>query len=198
MRILVLQGSPQPDGNTQRVLDPVVAAAKEAGADIEVVRLCELKDLTGCRQCYVCQQKTSEPGCVMEDSMLVVTGKALMADVIVWVTPVLCWSIAWPLKIAMDRFSCMFKFKIDGTYRCLLGGRKMAAVIAAVELQKDGGDLAAEVCRRMAEYCENEWLGALVVNHPAAPDGVRAAPDLIKRARAFGHTLASPTDGAPA
>lgn len=193
MKILVLQGSPRPNGNTQAVLNPVVEAAKEAGAEVEIVQLRDLKNLTGCQECYECQEVPDDPGCAIQDDMLAVIGKTLKADVIVWATPVLCWSVAWPLKIAMDRFSCLFKFHQGGEVRCLVKGRKMAAVITAANSQTGGGDLATEVCWRIAKHCENDWLGALVVGHDAAPDAVQIDPDLARRARTFGQKLASGT-----
>ena len=102
MNILALAGSPRRDGNTQAVLDIVLTAAKEAGADTEVVQLVELENLTGCRECFACQQKSDEPACAIDDDMQPVYGKALRADVVVWSTPVFCWSPSWCPRSARE------------------------------------------------------------------------------------------------
>jgi len=109
MRVLALQGSPRTDGNTQAILDFVLDAARGAGADAEAVQLAELDNLTGCRECLACQANANEPACAIDDDMQPVLEKLLRADVIVFATPVFCWSPSWLLKMALDRFFCLFK-----------------------------------------------------------------------------------------
>ena len=189
MEILALQGSPRAAGNTQAVLEVVLAAAQESGADAEIVQLSELNDLTGCRECHGCQTRTDEPGCVVDDDMQTVLDKAMKADVIIWATPVFCWSPAWLLKMAMDRFYCMFKFDEAGNYTCLLDGRKMAAVVTAGGGEKDGADLVTETCQRMSGFSKTQWLGAFAACQVKTPDTIRADMALLERAKAFGRQL---------
>lgn len=191
MKILALLGSPRPDGNTQAVLEIVLASAKQAGADSEAIQLSALKNLTGCMECFTCQQKADEPGCAIDDDMQAILDKATRADAIVWATPVFCWSPAWLVKTAMDRFFCMFKFDDSGSAKCLLRGRKMAAVISAGGSETDGADLVTETYRRLAELGQAQWLGALVAAKVENPDAIRADANLVERARAFGKKLAS-------
>jgi multimeric flavodoxin WrbA len=191
MNILALQGSPRSNGNTQAVLDIALAAAQEAGANVDTIHLAKLDKLTGCAECFACQQSSDEPGCAIDDDMQGIVLKAIKADVLVWATPVFCWSPAWPIKIAMDRFYCVFKFDEAGDYRCLLEGRKMAAVITAGGGDDDGADLVTETCRRMTGFTRCDWLGALVASQVTDPEAIRADADLVERARAFGRTLAS-------
>lgn len=191
MKILALQGSPRSNGNTQAVLEVVLSAAEQAGADTETIRLSDLNNLTGCQECHGCQAHTDVPGCVIEDDMQEVLAKAMKADMIVWATPVFCWSPAWLLKMAMDRFYCMFKLGDAGDYTCLLAGRKMAAVVTAGGGEQDGADLVVEISRRMAQFSKSEWLGAFVAASVTTPDSIRADSALLERASAFGRKLAS-------
>ncbi len=191
MNILALQGSPRVGGNTQAVLDMVIAAAEEAGAQTETIQLANLKDLTGCKECYACQKKPDEPGCAVKDDMQAVYGKMLEAELVVWAMPVFCWSPSWLAKMAMDRLFCMFKFQDGGDVNCLLAGRKMAAVITAGGGGDDGADLVTETCRRIAEYSKVHWLGALTAANVESPETIRADKDLVERADAFGKQLAS-------
>lgn len=191
MNILALQGSPRLGGNTQAVLDIVIAAAEEAGAHTETIQLANLKNLTGCRECYACQQKPDEPGCAIKDDMQAVFGKMLEAELVIWAMPVFCWAPTWLAKMAMDRLFCMFKFQDGGDVNSLLAGRKMAAVITAGGGADDGADLVTETCRRIAEYSKTHWLGALTAANVDSPETIRADKDLVERAGAFGKQLAS-------
>jgi multimeric flavodoxin WrbA len=191
MRILAFQGSPRPKGNTQALLKAVLDAAREAGAQIETVQLIGLKNLKGCLECRICQQKLDEPGCAVHDDLLPILDRSLEADLILWATPVFCWAPAWPLTIALDRFYCMFK-TVDGKeVKSLLAGHKMAAVITAGGGEKDGADLVQETFRRMANFSKCQWLGALVGTYVVSPEAVAADADLTDRARSFGRQLAS-------
>ena len=191
MKILALLGSPRPEGNTRAVLDIVLTAAREAGADTETIELAGLETLTGCRECFTCQAKRDEPGCAVQDDMQDVLSKALEADAVVWATPVFCWSPTWLTKIAMDRFYCMFKFGNGSDIKSLLRRRKMAAVISAGGGPDDGADLVEETCVRMARFANCKWVGAFLATNVESPEAIRADSDLVKRAWAYGRTLVS-------
>ena len=191
MKVLAIQGSPRPEGNTQALLEIVMEAAGQAGASTETLILSDYHDLSGCIECFACQQTPDAPGCVVDDDMQDVLAKSLGADVIVLATPVFCWSVSWYLKMALDRFYCLFKFESETEVRCLIAGRKMAAVISAGGDEKDGADLVTETCRRMAEFSKNEWLGAFVASGVKDVEGIRKDAKLKERAEAFGRKLAS-------
>ncbi len=190
MKILAIQGSPRPEGNTQAVLDLVMDAAVQSGASTEVVQLSEYHDLSGCIECFACQHTLDEPGCVVEDDMQDVLAKMLEADVIVLATPVFCWSPCWYLKMLMDRCYCLFKFKGGEQVDCLIAGKKMAAVISSGGPEDDGADLVQESIRRLAKFADTEWLGALVAANVKDVESLRADQDLADRAKDFGRKLA--------
>ena len=191
MNILALQGSPRPEGNTQAVLDIVLQAAREAGAETEVVQLSELENVSGCIECNACKKEPNKPACALEDDMQSVLDKALKCDVAVWATPVFCWSPTWLAKMAMDRFYCMFKYRSDGQVDSLMRGRRVAAVITAGGGEDDGADLVKATCRRLAAFSQCDWLGALVAANVTDPEQIRADTNLVEGARQFGGQLAS-------
>jgi len=188
MKVLALLGSPRPKGNTRAVLDTVMAAAAEAGAETELVELSELSDLSGCRECFKCQEVPDAPGCAVEDDMQEVLAKALTADVLLLATPVFGWSPSWLLKAALDRLYCMFKFGED-ELRSLLAGRGLAGVITAGGGENDGADLVTETFRRLANFSQSRWLGTFVAGNATAPDAILADQKLCERARQFGRSL---------
>lgn len=191
MKVLAIHGSPRRTGNTRAVLDIVLQAAQDAGAQTEVAQLSELKALSGCLECFACQQEASDPGCAVNDDLQDVLKKATQSDVVLWTTPVFCWSPSWLVKMAMDRFYCLFKFHEDGEHDSLLEGRRQAAIITAGGGEDDGADLVQESFRRLANFSKGEWLGALIAAHVENPDTIRADVTLLHRAREFGRKLAN-------
>jgi multimeric flavodoxin WrbA len=189
MKILALQGSPRVQGNTQTVLDMVLAGAKEAGAKVELVQLIRLKNLRGCLECCECQNDKNSPACPVKDDLQKVVEKALKADLLLLATPVFCWSLAWPLKAALDRFFCTFKFSAVGKFKSLLEGRKCAAVITAGGGKESGADLVTEVFKRTAKFSRMKWRGAFVMSTAESPSQLLADKRLAQKARAFGKKL---------
>lgn len=190
MRIVALQGSPRSDGHTQALLEIVLAAARQAGAQTEVVQLSERRNLVGCEECLSCQAPQDEPGCVIDDDMQEVHQKMLAADVIVWATPIFCWTPSWLLKMAMDRAFCLFTPSGDGSVTSRLAGRRMAAVFTAAGTAAENADLAGEALRRLAEYAGCPWLGACAAGDVTDRDSIRENAALREQAQAFGRRLA--------
>ena len=56
MKILILNGSPRPDGNTVAMIKAYAEGAKEAGHSIQIVDVCR-KNIRGCLACEYCHTK---------------------------------------------------------------------------------------------------------------------------------------------
>lgn len=191
MHIYALLGSPRTAGNTRTLLDIVLEAAEQSGAQVELAELAKLENLTGCRECFACQEVPDAPGCAIDDDVQDVLSKAMTADVLLLATPVFCWSTSWLLKCVTDRMYCMFKFG-GNDVRCLLQGRALAAVITGGGDANEGADLVEESFRRFARYSGCDWLGALIAAPVQSPEGIRANAELTQRAQAFGMRIAQP------
>lgn len=184
MKILALQGSPRRQCATRDVLEMVLSAAKEAGAETEMVQLCDMVYFSGCNQCEACQGHFNEPGCCLPDDMQEVLRKAMKADVIVLATPVMNYSPAWPLKMALDRMNCLHKFGDTGEAMSLLEGRKMAAVITTGREDGEGARLVTETSQHVAESSKAQWVGALVAKEATADP-----KQVAQQAKEFGRRL---------
>ena len=88
MRLLAVCGSPR-KGNTEWMLTKLLDAAREAGAETELILLRQ-KDIKLCRGCLTCEVgRDRKPGvCVIKDDMAPLLPKMLEADGIVFGTPV--------------------------------------------------------------------------------------------------------------
>ncbi len=100
IKVLAFAGSPRRGGNSETLLDWVLAAmAKEPGVIIEKVALTEA-NIAPCRGCNACQKLNK---CVQRDGMDLCHDKIIAADVIVLAAPIFCMGIAAQAKTLIDR-----------------------------------------------------------------------------------------------
>ena len=101
MKILVLNGSPRPNGNTAAMVDAFVEGAKENGHEIIVVPVCR-KKIAGCLACEYCHTK-GEGRCIQQDDMQEVYPVLSEAEMIVLASPVYYHSLTGQLQCAINR-----------------------------------------------------------------------------------------------
>ncbi len=103
MKILAIQTSPNHEGLTATCARQVLHGARQAGAEVELVHLCDL-DIQRCRQCEdgwgACR---SEGCCVIEDDFPAVREKLWAADALVLSTPVYYGDLSESCKAFLDR-----------------------------------------------------------------------------------------------
>ena len=99
MKVLGISCSPRRGGNTEILVGEALAGAKDYGADVELVLLCD-KNITPCDGCDSC---TTTGKCRIEDDMQALYSKLLEADGVIFGTPVYFWSVTAQAKILIDR-----------------------------------------------------------------------------------------------
>lgn len=101
-KILAINGSPRGrKSNTDKILQPFLAGAKEAGAVAETIYAVDL-DVHDCTGCFSCWKKT--PGkCIFNDDMPALLEKIRKADIIVWATPLYYYGMTARLQRVMER-----------------------------------------------------------------------------------------------
>ena len=85
MKVLIINGSPRPQGNTKIALDEMVKIFDQEGIESEIVHVGN-KDIRGCIACMSC--KTRLDHCVFDDCVNEVAQKFEEADGLVVGTPV--------------------------------------------------------------------------------------------------------------
>ncbi|MDO5115101.1 MAG: flavodoxin family protein [Synergistaceae bacterium] len=102
MNILVLNGSPRPNGNTANMISAFRAGAEGAGQHVDVVDICK-KKIAGCLACEHCHTK-GNGSCVQKDDMQEVYALLKNAEMLVIASPIYYHGISGQLKCCIDRF----------------------------------------------------------------------------------------------
>jgi len=178
-RVLGIVGSPRRGGNTDIMVDHILAGARDAGAKVEKVMLADLK-IAPCEACYECDTGGI---CVQDDDMKRVFERMAASPVWVLGTPVYWWGPSAQMKAFVDRWFSKAPNRDDSG---ILVGKK---VVLAIPL----GDTDPATARHVVGMFEDalEYLNSEVVELVLAPGAyaigdVKKQPELLKRARAAG------------
>lgn len=102
MRVLVLNGSPRPKGNTAQMIAAFKAGAEAAGHQVDVVDVCR-KNIHGCLACEYCHTKGGGQ-CIQKDDMQEVYDLLKEAEVLVIASPIYYHGLSGQIKCTIDRF----------------------------------------------------------------------------------------------
>lgn len=104
MKILLISGARNPNGQTSKAADALLRGASDAGATVEHILLPTFR-IERCRQCEangwgLCR---AEGRCVIDDDLKTIKEKICAADLIVFATPVYYGDLAESLRGFLDR-----------------------------------------------------------------------------------------------
>lgn len=114
--VLILQGSPRPDGSCAVLAEWAASAAVSAGRAVEVVFVhdLEVRPCIGCYQCY------NTGGCTFDDDMTRLGPAIRAASLLVVCTPVYTNTVPAGLKAVIDRAQALRArdmLEVEGTQR---------------------------------------------------------------------------------
>lgn len=105
MKILVINGSPRGDGNTQSIVRMVLNTVQLKDPDITTETLflkeANLKPCIGCHACL----SYGEDKCPLKDDRAIIEEKMREADAVIFASPVYVANVTWLLKNYFDRFA---------------------------------------------------------------------------------------------
>ena len=102
MKILVLNGSPRPNGNTAKMVAVFKEAAEKAGHTVDAVNVCRL-NIKGCMACEYCHGK-GQGTCIQKDDMQQIYELLKDVEMLVLAAPIYYHNISGQLKCVIDRF----------------------------------------------------------------------------------------------
>lgn len=107
--ILVIQGGGRVNGNTSQLVDAFIRGAKETGNFVENISL-NKTEVKGCIGCNACRY--GKP-CVQKDGFNELIPKIKSADLIVFASPLLFWTLSSKIKAFVERFYCIAEEDAD-------------------------------------------------------------------------------------
>jgi NAD(P)H-dependent FMN reductase len=107
LKVLGIAGSPRRDGNTDRLLQQVMAGASSQGAETKTIILTEL-DISPCRHCNGCI-KTGK--CVINDDMQWIHAALRKTDRLVLASPIFFMGVTAQTKAMIDRCQALWVIK---------------------------------------------------------------------------------------
>ena len=175
MKILVLNGSPRPHGNTAAMVTAFAKGAQENGHQVDVVNICQ-KKIAGCLACEYCHKKDSghERQCVQQDDMQEVYPLLDEAEMIVLASPVYYHSFSGQLQCAINRIYALDKPK----------HLKKAALILSSGSDHVYGGAIYEYQNSFLSYLHLEDMGIFT-----AYDEQNQSPEKMEELYQFGKSL---------
>ena len=124
MKILAINGSPRTvRSNTHRLAQFVLEGATDAGAETEMIDLCDLR-VTPCTACEGCSLNGI---CVFEDDAPALVARMREADGIVFASPVYIDNVSGQMKVFFDRLADAIHYQLlSGKYGCSVATTHMS------------------------------------------------------------------------
>ena len=173
MKILAINGSPRTTrSTTRRLAQYVLEGAAEAGAETEMIDLCDLR-ITACTACEGCSFNGI---CVYDDDVPVLVGRMKEADGIVFASPVYIDNVSGQIKNFFDRLA-------DAIHYQVLAGKNGCSVATT---HTSGGDEVVTYQNHVLNYLAVVSVGGISVATGGDPSVVDARGE---EARALGRKL---------
>ncbi len=172
--VLGVVGSPRRGGNTETLVDSVLAGAAEYGAVSEKVFLHDMK-IAPCRACNSCQ-KTGK--CIQQDDMDILLDLMQRSDVWVFGTPVYWWGPTAQFKAFVDRWY--------GLDQRLFQGKR---IVLTVPMGGGNSHYARHIVGMMKDVCNYlgmELIETVVATGMNGKNSVRENTRILENGRTAG------------
>jgi multimeric flavodoxin WrbA len=177
VKVLGLVGSPRRGGNTDLLVDALLAGAKQKGSSVEKCYIYNV-DIMPCIDCRLC--KKGSLTCVLKDGMQTLYAQLEAADVVVFGTPLYWYGPSGKMKLLVDRL------------RPYVASRKLEGKRAVVVVPSEEG---ADACNHVVgmfglsfRYLGMELAGVLLPKASEKAE-VQTQVMVLKDARAMGRNL---------
>ena len=147
MKVLGISSSPRDNSNSDMLLRQVLSGASAAGAEAEYLRLCKF-NIAPCSACGACYA-TGE--CPVQDDFQAVLPKILVADRLIFATPIFFMSVCAQAKILIDRCQCLWATKYI-LKRPIVGPRGTSRLAMVIAVGGKKGGKGFDCIRLMMKY----------------------------------------------
>ena len=190
IKVLGISTSPRLKGNSDLLLREALAGAESVGAQVEYLRLCDLK-IGPCVECNCCY-KTGR--CRIEDDYQTVLEKMLDADRLIFATPIFFMAVCSQAKMLIDRGQCLWANKhvlekplFETPHR---GRRAMVIAVGGSKGTKQF-DCIRMTMKTYFNVLEMEYFANLFVNKVDTLGAIKKHPSALSVAYRLGKQLSS-------
>lgn len=164
MKIVILTGSPNPDGSTNILAGNFKKGAEESGHKVELINVCQL-NVNPCTGCVACGY---EGDCVQDDDNERIRKALLSCDMVVFATPLYYYGMSAQLKAVIDRF-CAYNSSLNRRHL------KSALLTAAWNADDWTFDALTAHYRTLVRYIRFEDMGMVLGYGCGSPAMTRAS-----------------------
>jgi putative NADPH-quinone reductase len=191
LKVLGLAGSPRRQGNTELLLDQVLAGATSKGAQTEKVVLSRM-NVAPCRACNGCFEKGR---CVVQDDYQLLYPKLIKAERIVLAAPIFFLGIPSQAKAFVDRCQCFWARKYvlkDPLPPTDTGVQRRGFLVSTAGGPKTSFQCAARSMKAFLDTLDARYGGELTFPDVDEQGAILNHPTALEDALAFGRALALP------
>ncbi|MDR0871110.1 MAG: flavodoxin family protein [Planctomycetaceae bacterium] len=183
MKVLAINGSPKPDGNTATALKALLNEVETEGIETELITLGS-ESIHGCIGCCQCMEKQDKRCSAFDDAVNELMPKLIAADALVLGSPVYFSGINGTLKAFLDR--AFFVAWVNGAPFRLKPG------VGYVAARRSGGTAAFEQLNKYFQISEMPVVSSCYwnVGHGFGPGEIRQDGEGLYIARTAGRNLA--------
>jgi multimeric flavodoxin WrbA len=187
MKILGIAGSPRLGGNTGQLLAEVLKGARDKGAEVKTIYVCDL-DINPCQHCNHCYQTGD---CRTTDDMVRVYQELEQADRLVIASPLHFMSVTAQLKAMIDRGQSRWARKYILKVPPLGDKRERKALFVSVGGQKLKNlfEAAKTTVKAWLISHDIEYAGELTFSGVDEAGAIARNPESLKKAFQAGHKL---------
>ena len=186
MNILTILGGPRKKGSTARMLSVLEDHLKSLNHSVDRINVTDY-DINGCISCYKCLKEINAPGCSQKDDAMKIFDRMINSDVIIYSTPLYCWSWAAQIKPLVDRHYCLVKNYGSKQHKSFLETKKSALVVTCGGPLENNADILVTAYNHLMHYCKVKEFHNLVIPFCASPNSINASHE--DQARRLAETL---------
>lgn len=186
MYVLAFAASPRRGGNTDTLLEHVIAGARAEGANVEHIVLAQYR-IAPCIECNGCWK---EGLCVVQDDFQRLYPKLELAERIILATPMFFGHVSAQAKSLIDRCQCFYarKYIVRRPMPPVPHPRR-GYLVAAAGHPRIKFDCMGLTMRVWMDALDATYGGALAFNALENADDAASNPDILVQARQFGRDI---------
>jgi Multimeric flavodoxin WrbA len=182
MSVIGIIGSPRVNGNSETIVDSVLAGAKANGKEVKKYNLNKM-NMVGCQACMGCKKNGT---CIQKDGIKALLEDVKNAEAVILSTPLYFSQPTAQFRMFWDR--CYSFMGMDFS-PFIAGGKKLVTVVTCGSQEEAGGKVADNIEGMFAAMFKMVPSGKIVMAGGGPPTVAKENKDILNKAEAIGKAL---------